>query len=447
MVNRKASLAHLLTSSAPGVALAQPRICGRARASLVNRPRSSQGFLATCIVGVAFGASLGMVACSGSDNESLDAAPTDAGALHRGDARIVDVGQYVAPDATTTGGVDDGAVASGDAGVGGDDAAGLVDAGELGDAGAGEGDAGSIHIGSIGKVGIGNPASVGYGARKTIAIDGLNTGNEWGDDTLLIRDPAGDEARFLGTNWCAHEAPWDYVALHAAWDETNLYVGIQFVNITDVLDPANFGSSEGSPIQGMDLVQFLAFNTVPGKGYSTGGDMWTKDQTFVGDDKPDFQLYFHSNFSQEGTYLGRWDSVAFVAATNGHVTPALTGAGGEFYVGSTLMGVDPHADDASPGDFGEADIDYLARGHNPNADTFFELQIPLHLLEITVDQLDEGTIGVFAANGDGSAVDSIPDDRATRSTPGVSASNSPLEWSSVDDDDAYSVPFAWIGTP
>ena len=395
-------------------------------------------------------APLALVACSGGGEvPNDDGALKDAGVVHRGDARIVDVGQYNPADAATSGGSGDGAVLLSDASAGGADGAVSTDSGSSGggDAGSGTDDAGSIHIGSIGKVGIGNPQSVGYGVRKTITIDGLNTGNEWSDATLLIRDPAGDEARFLGTNWCAHEAPWDYVALHAAWDDTNLYVGIQFVNITDVLDPSNFGSSEGSPIQGMDLVQFLAFNTVPGKGYSSGGDMWTKDQTFVGDDKPDFQLYFHSNFSQEGTYLGRWDSVSFVAATNGHVTPALTGAGGEFYVGSTLMGVDPHADDDSPGNFGEADIDYLTRGHNSSADTFFELQIPLHLLEITADQLDEGTIGVFAANGDGSAVDSIPDDPATRSTPGVSASNSPLEWSAVDDDDAYSVPFAWIGTP
>jgi len=298
-----------------------------------------------------------------------------------------------------------------------------------------------------GGTGPGNPASVGYGARKTITIDGANTANEWGDDTLLIRDPAGDDARFLGTNWCAHEAPWDYAGLHAAWDDEFLYVGVQYVNITDVVDPANLGSSEGSQIHGMDLIQFVVFDTAAGGGYSTGGDMWGKDHAFVGTDKPEFQLYFHSNFSQEGTYWGAWDGTVLAPVTNGLQEPDLTGKGGEFFVGATLPGVDPHVDDANPGGWGGPSINYLSTGHSTQYDTFFELQIPLSLLNITADRLDTSTIGVFAANGDGSAVDSIPNDIATSSTPGTSQSNSPLEWSSVDDDDEYASPFAWVGTP
>jgi len=296
--------------------------------------------------------------------------------------------------------------------------------------------------------GVGNPDSVGYGAKKSIAIDGANTGGEWGDDTLLIRDPAADDARFLGTNWTAHEPPWDYAALHAAWDDGNLYIGIQYVNVTDVLDPANLGSSEGSPIQVLDLIQFVAFDTVPG-GYSTGGDMWSKDHEFVGDDRPDFQLYFHSNFSQEGTYLSEVDgSSTLVQFTDGNLDPTLKGAGGEFFVGAALPGVEPTADDGSPGDYGATVVDYIAdKGHDTGYDTFFELQVPLSLLGLTASDLDAGTIGVFAANGDGSAVDSIPNDPATSDTPGVSASNSPLEWRADDDDDQYSVPFALIGTP
>ena len=92
-------------------------------------------------------------------------------------------------------------------------------------------------------------------------------------------------------------------------------------------------------------------------------------------------------------------------------------------------------------------INYLTAGHDTKYDTFFELQIPLSLLNISADRLDQGTIGVFAANGDGSAVDSIPNDPATSSTPGVSQSNSPLEWDATVDDDLYTSPFAWIGTP
>ncbi|HPB99693.1 MAG TPA: hypothetical protein PKW66_27470, partial [Polyangiaceae bacterium] len=228
-----------------------------------------------------------------------------------------------------------------------------------------------------GGAGLGNPASIGYGARKTIVIDGANTGNEWGDDTLLLRDPAGDDARFLGTNWCAHEPPWDYAALHAAWDDQFLYIGIQYVNITDVVDPANLGGSESSQIHQMDLVQFVAFDTAAGSGYSVGGDMWGKDHAFVGPDKPEYQFYFHSNFSQEGTYWGAWDGSALVPLTDGVKEPRLKGMAGEFFVGNTLPGVDPQADDTNPGAYGMPSINYLTAGHDTKYDTFFELQIPL----------------------------------------------------------------------
>ena len=320
-------------------------------------------------------------------------------------------------------------------------------AGQAGGGTGATGGTGGVGGGATGTTGPGNPASSGYGARKTITIDGANTGDEWGDDTLLIRDPAADDARFLGDNWCAHEPPWDYASLHAAWDDDYLYIGIQYVNITDVVDPTNLGGSEASQLHGMDLVQFVAFNTIAGEGYGTGGDMWGKDHSFVGTDQAEFQLYFHSNFSQEGTYWGEWDGAALVPTVDGTQDPDLTGAGGEFFVGSTLPGVDPHADDSDPGQYGAPAINYLNQGHDTGYDTFFELQIPLDLLNIAADRLDTGTIGVFAANGDGSAVDSIPNDLATSSTPGVSASNSPLEWSDVDDDDEYTSPFAWVGTP
>jgi len=297
-----------------------------------------------------------------------------------------------------------------------------------------------------GQVGKGNPDAVGTGARKTIALDGINTDNEWGADTLLLRDPAADDARFLGSNWTAHEAPWDYAALHAAWDDEFLYVGLQYVNVTDVLDPANLGSSEGSQIHGMDLIQFVAFDVTADEGYTTGGDMWGKDHEFIGADAPDFQLYFHSNFSQEGTYWGAWDGVTLVHVTDGLETPALAGAGGEFFVGSTLPGVAPQSDDSTPGTY-PTTTDYIADGHQTAYDTFFEIAVPLSLLGVTSARLDDGTIGLFAANGDGSAVDSIPNDPATSSTPGVSPSNSPLEWDFGEDDDQYSVPFALVGTP
>lgn len=59
----------------------------------------------------------------------------------------------------------------------------------------------------------------------------------------------------------------------------------------------------------------------------------------------DDQLYFHSNFSQDGTFLSHWDGTSLPPFVDGLEDFSLTGAGGEFFVGETLMGVDPHARD------------------------------------------------------------------------------------------------------
>jgi hypothetical protein len=295
-----------------------------------------------------------------------------------------------------------------------------------------------------------NPEALGSGKRKTIVIDGANTNGEWGADTLLIQDPAGDDARFLGTNWSAHEAPWDYSALHAAWDDNYLYIGIQFVNITDAVDGANLGSSEGSQIQGMDLIQAVLFDVHPNVGYKSGGDMWGKTKEFSGKNQPDYQLYFHSNFSQEGTYWGEWNSTQkkLVQITDGLKNTNLSGKSGEFYVGSTLPGVVPNSDNSSPGTYSQT-VDYLVGGsgvgvHSTQYDTFFEVKIPLSLLGLGPKSLDNLAIGIFAVNGDLSSVDSIPNDPATSDTHGTSQSNSPLEWA---DNDVFSSPFVLVGKP
>lgn len=345
-------------------------------------------------------------------------------------------------------------VGQGDASTGADAAAPGADGSSPGPTSDGGADTGvppndsGTPLGDAGLTGRGNPDSVGFGVKKTIVIDGANTGDEWGPSTLLIRDPAADDARFLGSNWCAHEPPWDYAALHAAWDDTYLYVGIQYVNITDVIDPANLGGSKSTDLAAADLIQFLAFDTIADTGYSTGGDMWSKNHEFVGTDRPDLQLYFHSNFSQEGTYLGRWSAAQgkIMPFLNGKTETRMTGKGGHFFVGTTLPGVEPNSDDSKPGTYGSL-VDYMARGHSSTHDTFFELRIPLDALGITAQTLARGTIGIFAANGDGSAVDSIPNDPATSSTPGTSQSNSPLEWDMVKDQDRYTSLFARVGTP
>jgi len=199
-------------------------------------------------------------------------------------------------------------------------------------------------------------------------------------------------------------------------------VGIQFANVTDVLDPANLGASEGTQIQGMDLIQFIAFDTRRRPGLFDRRRHVGKDQEFVGPNHPDFQLYFHSNFSQQGTYLGHWQQTELVQFVDGSINAQLKGRAGEFFVGATLPGVDilMPTTPAQATMAGESAITspWVTALRSTHSSSCRSRSLCSNL---TAQSLDHGTIGIWAANGDGSAVDSIPNDPATSSTPGVSA--------------------------
>jgi len=272
----------------------------------------------------------------------------------------------------------------------------------------------------------------GAGSRKTITIDGVNTQGEWTNAELVATDPAFDNANVAGTNWSTHETQFDYTGLYAAWDATHLYVAFQIADVIDVEDPANAGSSNGTRPHQMNLIQYIALDTRSG-GYGsspTTGDMWGKGHGFAGDDKPDFQVYFASNFWQ-GPFLREWLGTAW-AGDAGQVGPTPTGLKGlsaNHWAGGPIIG--------------SGGKNYVTQGHNTGRNSFFEVRIPLSL--IGNPNLDNTSLGLWVSHGEGnlfSGVDSIPNDPATTNTPGVTNSNSPKEW---EDFDVYNQPFAKVG--
>ena len=94
---------------------------------------------------------------------------------------------------------------------------------------------------------------------------------------LIAQGAANDDQRiFRGS----HEGPvYDDYALYGAWDDENLYIGWQYVNVTDVVDPAQGYpiSDNGKPYNG-DIPQILAFNLGTGNdcdgSLDTGGYVW-----------------------------------------------------------------------------------------------------------------------------------------------------------------------------
>lgn len=273
-----------------------------------------------------------------------------------------------------------------------------------------------------------------------MVIDGINDG-EWADEMLIAIDMAGDDPRTLGSNWSLHESPMDLSHLWAAWDDDYLYLAWQYVDVTDIVDPANAGSAGGTPIRSMDMPQTIALDTIAGQGASI--DMWKKNGNqpiWGGPDLPDYQLNIASNMFHSG-YIARAVNGVFPVDDGGvdYKTGAAAGITVKFAKGkgyTTLWGV-MDADDA--GDPSKL-VDFMTLGHDPDRDTFYEAKIPLSA--IGNPDIENIGIGVMLHQGEFSPMDTLPNDPATSDTSGVSESNSPNEWGDVD---LLTVPFARIG--
>lgn len=93
-------------------------------------------------------------------------------------------------------------------------------------------------------------------------------------------------------------------------------------------------------------------------------------------------------------------------------------------------------------DAGAPDRNFLNEGHSTSRDTFYEIAIPLALLNISRAQLENDGIGVMIGVGSESAMDSIPHDETTLDADGVEVWNSSFEWG---DTDSFTTNFARIG--
>ncbi len=308
-----------------------------------------------------------------------------------------------------------------------------------------------------------NP-TLGKYITSPITIDGKNTSNEWKDDMLIALDMAGDDPRTLGNNWTMHETPWDISHLWAAWDNEFLYIAWQYVDVTDIIDPSNAGSAGGTkPIQ-MNLIQWLAIDTIINQGAEL--DMWGKnggEPYWNGVDKPDYQIYVGSNLTQG--YISKAVDGVFPVDDGGVNYNKFVSSGGynfdqqkitnlQFLIPGmeinasisfgavSLWGV-RDCDKALATPIVESDVvDFITLNHDKNRDIFYEMKIPLSKLGVTKEIIESTGIGIMLGQGEFSCMDTIPNDPATTDTPGTTDSNSSEEWEDID---LLTVPFARIG--
>jgi hypothetical protein len=286
-----------------------------------------------------------------------------------------------------------------------------------------------------------NPSPGQRVANGAIVVNGANNG-EWTGARAVALDMANDDPRSLGSNWTMHEAPIDLTHVWAAWDDNNLYLAWQYVDVTDVLDPANASGALGGKISNNDgILQWLVLDTVAGAAGATN-DVWQKKNTWGGSDRPDYQIYLAGSLWQG--YISRAVGGVFPVDDGGvnYKTVAAAGitvAKGSLCAATELWGV---GDADNRFDGGAPNRNFLGELHSGARDSFYEMSIPLNYLGLTAAQLEANGIGVMVGAGSMSAMDTVPNDGSTLNTPGVEGWNSSFEWS---DADTYTVPFARVG--
>ncbi|HMO50027.1 MAG TPA: carbohydrate-binding protein [Kiritimatiellia bacterium] len=276
-----------------------------------------------------------------------------------------------------------------------------------------------------------------FGQFGTKTVDGVNNG-EWTTNNLIALDLANDDPRSLGSNWTMHETPADLTHLWAAWDNDNLYLAFQFVDITSIIDPSNWNSGDAIG-NNQGILHFISIDTGPGGAVS---NMWAKNDKFTGATLPNYQLAMRADLWAGASFISKAVNGVFPVDDGGVNYKSFAAAGIQVartavFAADSLWGV-PDVDDF----LNNPNVpltNYTSR--NTTRDAFYEISIPLSELGLTRATLEANGVGVFINTGSQSSLDTIPHDNATINTPGVEVWNSSLEWS---DTDLFTSPFARV---
>jgi len=249
------------------------------------------------------------------------------------------------------------------------------------------------------------------GKQKTIT-----SVSDFTEDMIIAQGVANDDpAAFRGT----HEAPkFDPYALYAAWDDTNLYIGIQYTNVIDVVDPAQESPQTGrgkpngadADIPQMILLDLGTGDYTDGSTNSTDQTtVWNTNITFGGDTKVD-KIIMYSPKKGIDNYAIFPVSNGVIDYTNkiapGYQKPlagaSLTWEDGFFC--SNMYGVNKSGNSYTPADLeGSSWTDFLTANHIATQDTFGYMTMPLEYLGVTASQIASNGIGLMAVSTYGSS--------------------------------------------
>ena len=297
------------------------------------------------------------------------------------------------------------------------------------------------------------------GKEKTI-----NSASDFTEDMIIAQGVANDDpAIFRGS----HEAPkFDQYALYAAWDDSNLYIGVQYTNVIDVVDPAQQSpqTGRGKPNGAdADIPQMLLFDL--GSGDYTDGStndtkqktVWDTNVTFGGDAKVDKILMYSpkegiNNFGLFSITDGVIDYSKDVSICPGYQMPlpGATVTWEDGFFGSKMTGINANGYAGyKPDDLESSSsnwCDFLAQGHSKEQDTFCIITLSYDLLGISKSQIENEGIGLMTVSTYGeSGIGCLPMDMVMLDNACDPYGSDDSTSHEKDDADQITVPLARVG--
>ena len=259
------------------------------------------------------------------------------------------------------------------------------------------------------------------GSKKTIT-----SASDFTEDMMIAQGVANDGISiFRGS----HEGPvYDTYAMFGAYDDTNVYIGVQYTNVIDVVDPAQGypQSDNGKPANG-DIPQMMVFDTGSGD-YTDGSTNDAKQKTAW-----DSNVYFSGAAKVDKVFMysakAEVNNTAWFPVSNGKIDynnviasklPA-TGSTGITYTYedgffcSNMYGINGNGYNGyTPSELNSDDskwVDFLTTSHNPEQDTFMIMTIPMSTLGVSADKVASDGIGVMNISTFGaSGIGALPQD-------------------------------------
>ncbi len=291
------------------------------------------------------------------------------------------------------------------------------------------------------------------GKNASITIDG--SFSDWTTDMKIAQSGAWDVAN----NWKgAHEnCVLDTTGLYAAWDNENLYVAWQMVNITDTFWREGDGPlSDGGRVLDVPLILALSVDpssTSLNNKVTDGNKIWGVDIEF---DTHVDHLFYMSGKVGLGTpamFTAADSSGAtnYTSACQNYTAAGIKYALAEGNIESSIIGLDgsQSPDDVTSDasnwvDFKTHQGSYGV--HDTSYDSFYEMSIPLSALGIDANYLNSNGIGamVVASRGE-SGLDCTPYDLCMIDNATGDYSSDPSTSHEKDDSDVITSAFARIG--